>query len=456
MEKAKQQSSHKAPGPKGLAALGLVAAFKKNAAETMLALQRRHGDMVQFSFAGRFNSLIAHPDMIQEVLIDKAALFEKGKVYRAYEPLIGQGLLTSDGAVWEKTRRIATPSFKGPRLRAFTRIAARASQAAAAQWAREAKGGWLDLAVVPEMNRLTFEIIATALFSENLSQETARLFHALDGANKEGTARIRSAVKPPFGWPTPANRRYRSAVAVLDEVVAVMIERRLHAATSPEGPPDDYFTALVAAMTAGEIDRKMVRDQVLTFLFAGHETTSNGLSWALYLLAGHPQVADKAAREVAQTLRARPPEQDDLAKLPYLRAIFEESMRLYPPIYALQRRALADVQVGGFAVPAGTGVTISPYVTHRHPAFWDDPAGFNPERFLGAAAQSRPRLAYLPFGAGPRTCIGANFAMAEAVVLLVAVLQRFKLARWDDQPVATRPLISLGPAGPLPVRLLPR
>ena len=209
-------------------------------------------------------------------------------------------------------------------------------------------------------------------------------------------------------------------------------------------------------MTAGEIDRKMVRDQVLTFLFAGHETTSNGLSWALYLLAGHPQVADKAAREVAQTLRARPPEQDDLAKLPYLRAIFEESMRLYPPIYALQRRALADVQVGGFAVPAGTGVTISPYVTHRHPAFWDDPAGFNPERFLGAAAQSRPRLAYLPFGAGPRTCIGANFAMAEAVVLLVAVLQRFKLARWDDQPVATRPLISLGPAGPLPVRLLPR
>lgn len=431
----------------------MLRAFRVDAARGMHDLVRTHGDVVQFNFFGRLNTLVAHPDQVREVLITHARAFRKGRVYDGYRPLIGDGLLTSDGSDWETARRIANPSFRHDRLLAFYGVVMANAEAAVRLWAGQSGPSGVRVPVLDAMNGLTFDIIQQALFSASLAgDERARLFDALARANREGTARIRSPLKLPFAWPTPANRRYRVAVAELDAIVDALVARR----EGEANPPDDYLSTLLDARDRGEVSPRMVRDQALTFLFAGHETTSNALCWALKLLADHPVWADRVAEEAAAIAGGGVPGAGALEGMEVTRAAFEEAMRLYPPIYAMQRSPLADIEIGGWPVPAGSGVTVSPFVTHRHPDFWPDAERFDPERFIGRAARERDRCAYIPFGAGPRTCIAANFAMAEGIIVLAALCRHFRFEAVPGAPAQPTSLISLSPGEGFALRFTPR
>ncbi|MEM7530374.1 MAG: cytochrome P450, partial [Pseudomonadota bacterium] len=434
-----------APGPRGIGAIRILGDFGRDAAGTLADLSQRYGDVSQFRVLGRLNTLVRHPEDIRTVLIDHGADTRKGAVYDAYRPVIGDGLLTSDGETWAVSRAIAQPSFRGTQLRAFATLTANRAESAVEQWSRQP--GRIDLAEA--FRTLTFDIVASALFSSRLTEtDRAEMFESLDAANEAGTSRIRSPLKLPLGWPSPGNRAYRRVVARLDAIIGRLIEERR--AQGPAG--GDYLDALLEADAAGRIAARMVRDQVVTFLFAGHETTSNALSWTCHLVSLHPQWAVRIAAEAAEHGSERAENPGDPETLPIAAAVFREAMRLYPPIYAIQRRADRALRIRDWEVPAGTGITVSPYATHRHPDFWPEPERFRPERFLDPAeAEGRPRMAYIPFGAGPRTCIGANFAMVEGVIVLSRLLEKLTLAPEPGHEVRTVSLISLAPAGGLPL-----
>jgi cytochrome P450 len=219
---------------------------------------------------------------------------------------------------------------------------------------------------------------------------------------------------------------------------------------------NDLVGMLLAAQDAGTGERmtdRQVRDEVMTIFLAGHETTSVALTWTFYLLSQHPAVAAKLRSELDAVLGGRAPTVDDLANLPYNRMVIDEALRLYPPAWVLSRTPLADDVIGGYRIPKGSNVFLSPYVTHRHPAFWDDPERFDPERFTPERAAGRPRFAYFPFGGGPRQCIGNNFALLEAQLLLATIFQRYRLELWPEHQVGLLPLITLRPKGGLPIGL---
>ncbi|MCZ4351950.1 cytochrome P450 [Roseovarius aestuarii] len=435
-----------APGPRGAQMIPLAARLTRDAAETLRQLTVTYGDVVQFNFFGRFNTIIARPEHVHQVLKDQAAHFVKGDIYKEYGPLIGLGLLSSDGPVWAKSRKIITPAFRTTHNGAFLRIMAEVTDEYLNGWSERMQNGPVQLDMAQEMNALTFRIIARALFSVDLGERSAALFDALERGNRAGTARIRSAVKFPYHWPTPANKRYRAAVAELDAIIEPLINARLAATT----PPDDFFTALTQALARGDIDRKTVRDQAITFFFAGHETTSNALSWSFHLLSEHHAIQQRARDEARQ---AGSPTMDSLAASKQIEAVLSEAMRLYPPIYAMQRKATQDTEIAGFHVPKGSGVAIMPYITHRHSEFWPDPTRFNPDRFVNRVETAQNRYAYFPFGAGPRICIGRNFALLEGLVVLTLALARFRFDAVPGHRVKAENLISMAPKGGLPMRV---
>jgi cytochrome P450 len=255
--------------------------------------------------------------------------------------------------------------------------------------------------------------------------------------------------------PLPANRRYGEGVRRLERVVYRLIAER----RSGGSEHDDLLGILMAARDeesgAGMSDRQ-VRDEVMTFLLAGYMTTANALSWTWYLLARHPEVVARLEDEVEQVAGGRLPGHGDLSRLRYVTAVARESLRLYPPAWLFEREAVADDQIGGFRIPAGSVVLVSPFVTHRHPAFWDDPERFDPERFTAERTAPRPKHAYLPFGAGRRSCIGSAFALMELVLVVATIAQRYRLQLASDEPVELAPLMTLRPRGSIPVRLRPR
>ncbi len=391
-----------------------------------------------------------HPEMVQRVLLDNAANYVKPDIVKKLlAPTIGRGLLSSDGTPWREQRRIVAANFAPAAVDACTPVFAGAAGMAMANWAG---GGVRDMAA--EATGTTMRVIAGTLFAGDPRLVTRAAMDHITAAMEGVTeARLQALLGLPLIAWSPKTRRGRRGQAFLRETLGAVVAARL-----PDGGPDDFLGRLIRALGerfAPDEARALAIDNAATFYLAGHETTANALTWTLFLLAEQPALQAKAAGEARQALAAAP---DDAAlpeRLPLLRAIVEESMRLYPPVPRFDRQAVGPDRLGEIEVAGGDIVSIWPWLIHRHRRLWDDPDAFDPARF-GTGAAERHRFQYLPFGGGPRVCVGARFATAEALVILAHWLRSWRFEPIPGREVRPSGMVTLRPAGGLPLRLNPR
>ena len=413
-------------------------------------LTRTYGDLAYVRFLAWPVYVVNHPDFVKQVLHEHHRSYNKENFdYRLLRPVLGRGLLTNDGASWLQQRRLIQPTFHRQRLAGFGSLMTEATLAMLERWKRCAgRGEVLDVAA--EMMRLTLRIIGQALFSLDVSAQAHVVGQALWYANDYLRAPL-----PPLFVPTPRNLRLQTTLRRMDALVYDLIAARRR---SQQDPPDLLSVLLgVRDEETGEgMGDRQIRDDVVSLLLAGHESTCVALSWTWYLLAQHQECEEMLHAEVDAVLGGRLPTVEDLPALPYSRMVLEEALRLYPPAWSFSRNALADDEIGGYHLPAGSMILLCPYTTHRHPAFWEQPEVFDPLRFRPERATARPHYAYFPFGGGPRLCIGNAFAMMEAHLVLATVAQHYRLCLGANVRVEPEPLITLRPRGGLPMTLAQR
>jgi cytochrome P450 len=383
--------------------------------------------------------LISHPGPIEEVLVTQARHFIKHFALRINPLVFGRGLLTSDGAFWQRQRRLIQPAFQRNKLAAFGPIMVAYTQ--------RLMDGWPDgdtRDVVPEMMRLTLQIAAKTLFGAEVAEQAGDVGAALQVLQENFLARFNSIWPPPLWLPLPVNVRLRQAVRRLDDILYGLIRQRRD---DGQGA-DDLLSLLLHARheddRTGMTDRQL-RDEAMTLFLAGHETTALALSWAWYLLGSHPEAAARLHAEVDAVLAGRPATALDLPRLRFAEGVLLESMRLYPPAYVIGREAIHDCEVAGYQVPRGMTVLMSQWVVHRDGRFFDAPDMFQPDRWTGEQAQRLPKYAYFPFGGGPRVCIGNGFALMEGVLALATLAQRLRFTLAPGQVVEPWPTFTLRP-----------
>jgi cytochrome P450 len=435
-----------APGPPGLPLLGHLLPFRRDVLGLLVSSRQRCGDVVRFRLGPLVLHLVAHPDAIRRVLQERMDLYDKetrssGKI----RGMTGLGLLTASGELWRRQRRLIQPGFRPAAVAGFMERMTAATTAMLERWERHAAAGE-PLDAASEMMRLTYTIVGRTLFGADVSGDAGAVEEAMAVLLAHTYGRLERIVDPPLWIPTPGNRRFRAALSIVDRVVYRILEERRR---RPEASwPDDLLSTLLRERdeeTGHGMTDEELRNEAITLLLAGHETTANALAWTLYLLARHPEALERLRQEALAALGDRPPTPGDLHALPFAERVLRESMRLYPPIWAMERRAVADDELAGYRIPAGSTVVVSPWVTHRHPDFWDDPERFDPDRFTPERAAGRPTLAYIPFGGGPRFCVGGHFAMVEALVITVMVARSWRLRLEPAPPVVPRPGITLRP-----------
>jgi cytochrome P450 len=411
------------------------------------------GDVVRYRMGPVHVEQLSHPDHVKHVLADASARYTKGDIFAKTRPLVGNGLLTAEGEFWKRQRRLSQPAFHKDRLALLASVMTHATAETLATWEAPVSAG-KPLPVFTEMMRLTLTVVVRALFGLDVSGKTQTLGDAFTQALEVTNRRIISPLPylpQLYRLPTRDNQTFARAQATLNGIVEGLItERRARGAQADEDLLGMLMTA-ADADTGDAFDDLQLRDEVMTLLLAGHETTATALAWTFHLLEQNPEQEALLHEEVDRELGGRMPTLADLPRLRYTGCVFEEAMRLYPPIWALPRTPHEDDEVGGYRIPKGDIVVLVPYVTHRHPDFWPDPERFDPTRFLPEASRQRPRWAYLPFGGGQRQCIGNHFAMMEAQFILAMVAQRFRLRGVPGVPVLPEPLLTLRPKGPLPM-----
>jgi cytochrome P450 len=414
------------------------------------ALARDYGDVVCLGMGPVRAYFLYHPDGVKHLLQDNNQNYVKGELIGRVKVLIGEGLFTSEGDFWRRQRRLAQPAFHRERLVGFAATMVRRTGERLAHWETAAQHGE-PIDVATEMNALALTIVGETLFGRDLSGEAAAAGLALRVALETTAHRAMSYVAPPVWVPTPRYRAFRRAVRTLDALVYELIDTRRRAGESGA----DLLGMMMAARdeeTGQGMSRRQLRDEVMTFLLAGHETTAAALAWTWYLLARHPEIAEEARAEVLAVLGDRLPTVEALPQIPLSRMVVEEAMRLYPPVWGIGRQAIGADRIGGYDIPAGAIVNVSPWVTHRHPACWEDPERFDPERFRPGAQRTRPRFAYFPFSGGPRLCIGEAFALMEAQIIVAMTLQRYRLTLVDTRPAEPEPTLTIRPRGGLAMR----
>lgn len=393
---------------------------------------------------------ITRPEHILHVLQTNAANYRKGRDYRILKLSLGEGLLTSEDGLWQRQRKMTQPAFHSQQVAGFIRIMEDCTLAMLQRWQTRAKVGEA-FDVVPELTRLTLNIVSHALFTTSLESDLDIIQQALAVGRDFSVKRAWSVLQVPHWLPTSANREHRRSLAGFHAVIDRMIAERRNSSQAVH----DLLKMLMEARdeSGAAMSDRQLRDEVATLLTAGHETTTLVLAWTIYFISTRPEVVERMAAEIS-VLNGRAPEYEDLSRLRYIRMVVEEVMRLYPPVWILSRTVVADDEIGGYQISAGAELLVLPYVTHRHPQWWQDPDRFCPERFLPENSAGRPRGAYLPFGAGPRTCIGLNFAMTEILVVLTLLLQRFRpeLAIAPDG-IKAEPSVTLRPRPGVPVKL---
>jgi cytochrome P450 len=413
-------------------------------------------DVVQRTIFGHRRFLVNDPKAIKHVLLDNAANYQKSEITRRIlEPGLGKGLITSEGETWRRHRRIMAPAFDQRSIASYAPIMSGAAQEWVEASTHRDGGGRTDIAKA--MMGVTLNIISRAMFSSDSEQILAIM--------ERGVARYQARMRPNLldflgvpAWLASLGRIgvARRTLSEFDCEINRLISLR---SIRPEIGPSDLLARLIAARderTGGGMTAQEVRDHAITIFTAGHETTAMAMTWTWYLLSLHPTEEAKLHAELQSVLGGRPPNSGDLSKLVHTRKVIEESMRLYPPVHTIARVALADDTLAGRHVPKGSIVLIAPWVLHRHRTLWQDPGRFDPERFSPAQSAVRPRFCYMPFGGGPRICIGAAFAMAEATILLATIAQQCRLRLVSGQAVEPQGLITLRPRHGMMMELTPR
>lgn len=406
---------------------------------------REYGDVVPLRFFTQRAALLSDPAAIEYVLITHQQQFTKSPGVRRNRRLLGQGLVTSTGDLWRRQRRLMQPAFHRQRIASYGEVMTAATEEMLGRWQ---DGEERDLHA--EMMRLTLEIVGRTLFGTDMAVLADRVGAALHVALSRFQERLSGlAFLIPERVPTPGNLRFERAARDLDSVIYEIIDRRRSRQSSrgDGNTQDDLLSLLLEAQheDGTQMTEKQLRDECMTLLLAGHETTAIALSWTWHLLSQHPEVEAKLLEELSRVLGGRRPGAADVPQLRYTEMVITEAMRLYPPAWIMSRQALADCQLSGRYVPAGTVVLMSQWVVHRDPRFYDSPERFHPERWAGDLAERNPRFAYFPFGGGPRRCIGNTFAMMEAMLVLATVAQAFHFDLVPGQEIVPWPAVTLRP-----------
>ena len=406
----------------------------------MIAMAGDYGDIAHYRIGPQHLFLFNHPDLIRDVLVTNQKNFHKSRGLERAKRLLGNGLLTSEGEFHLRQRRLAQPAFHRQRIAAYA--------ATMTDFAGRTRSQWTDGATVDmhtEMMRLTLGIVAKTLFDADVDSEAAEIGSAMTAAFESFNYAMLPFTEYLDRLPIPAVRRFNAARDRLDSTIYRMIRERR---ASGEDRGDLLSMLLLAQDTEGDgtsMSDAQLRDEALTIFLAGHETTANALTWTWYLLSQHPEVEARLHSELDSTLAGRLPTYENLPALPYTRMVLAESMRLYPPAWAIGRRALEDFAAGGFTVPAGSVVLMSQYIMHRDSRFFPEPERFDPERWTPEHQAERPKFSYFPFGGGARVCVGEQFAWMEGILLIAAIAQQWRMRLVPDHVVDLQPLITLRP-----------
>jgi cytochrome P450 len=440
------------PGPSGSRLLGMAAELQRDQLRTYEAVTAQYGDVVRLSLGPpglrRVIYLVTHPDGVERVFGGDG--YTKETPYnREIAAYLGDGLLTSDGQRWRQQRRTVAPLFTHRRIAGYVDLMAEEAARVADRWR-----GRPSVDVSAEMVDYTLRAIGRILFGASVDDTVPVIQETFPVLNGHVRRRGLTPLRLPRSVPTAAQRRAARAQRRLYQVVDDIVERRRQAMADGV----DLISRLLAARdpeTGAPLTPQEVRDQVLIFLLAGHETTSTALTFTCHLLGRYPDVQRRLQEEIDAVLGGRAPVADDIGKLRYTSMVIKEAMRLYPPAYALGRISATGDRIAGYQIPPGSIVVLTPWATHRRPDLWPDPERFDPDRFEPAAEAARPRYAYLPFAGGLRGCIGSHFAMTEAVIAVATLLGAYTL-RSEPGPVPLSTGITLRPAGPVSCRISPR
>ena len=456
------------PGPGGFLGIRNLLTFYRDPLAYLLDMSQRFGDLARSRILGAEFYYISHPDDIEAVLVQNHKDMIKDTYTRHLSRALGQGLVSSDGELWRRHRKLVSFAFTPRRIQTYGEAMVAIAGRGVDRWSDD---DVIDLHA--EMSRITMDVVGGVLFGANVDDDAATVGHAMEAVNEFFAGSLEHSLDLPAWVPTPRNRRFNAAVRTIDDVLYRIIagQRNRQAEHSAENR-DDLLSALLAAHRhdaghdAGQpdeqseqhaaLDDQELRDECITLFLAGHETTALALVHALYLLSKHPEIEARFHAELTEVLGDRPATAADVKALEYTGRIIKETMRLYPPVWVVGRQVVNEIELGGHRVPRGAQILASQWVVHRDPRWYDDPEAFDPDRWLPERAGKLPRMAYFPFGAGPRICIGNHFATMEAVLLLATMGQRFHLELLPGQNLEFSPSVTLRPRRHLRMRLRAR
>lgn len=434
------------PGPRGTLIGGSIQAFRSGILEFLLDTAREYGPLASFRFGPKRVFLASRPDLVEQVLVRDASHYVKHFGARAFKPVLGEGLVTSEGAYWQRQRKLVQPAFAKSRVRSYAPIMEALTEDMLQSWSPGQR-----VNVEFEFGALTSRIALKALFDIDNAGDRQRFADKLHLVFDIMTARLRSVFKAPLWLPTPETVRLKRGIRELDEVVNGFIE----SGRKRDSGSGDLLSRLVHLEPEDGVRMtdKQLRDELMTLYLASHETTALTLAWTWYLLSQNPDAEERVVDEWRRVLGGRIPSVEDVANLPDTAKVILESMRLCPAVYVIGREATKDLELGGYRVKRGNTVFMSQWVSHRDPKYFPDPESFKPQRWDNGLQRKLPKFVYYPFGGGQRVCVGNTFALLEAAIILAGVGQRYRFTLAPDADIAFKPQITLLPANKIPAIL---
>ncbi|MGI5186198.1 cytochrome P450 [Dactylosporangium sp. CA-152071] len=435
-------------------AMGMLMRMGRDRLGMMTDAANRYGDASRLAVGPKTLYFFNHPDHAKHVLADNAGNYHKGIGLVHARRALGDGLLTSEGDLWRKQRKVVQPAFQSRRIALQAGVVAQ--EAAGLVERLRGRIGAGPVNVLDEMTTLTLGVLGRTLLDTDLGRYSS-IGDSFAAVQDQAMFELASLSAVPTWIPLPRQLRFRRARRDLGRIVEELVAGR----RSQTGDRDDVLSRLIVSADAENdpaVGQERLRDELVTLLLAGHETTASTLSWALYLIDLHPDVRQRLHDEAVEVLGDRLPVFEDLHRLRYTSMVLEEVMRLYPPVWILPRKAQRADEVGGYRVPAGADVLVCPYTLHRHPAFWPEPERFDPDRFdpgRTAGTAERPRYAYIPFGAGPRFCVGNHLGMMEAAFVIALLMRDLRMEKVPGYRVVAEPMLSLRIRGGLPMTVAP-